>query len=123
MLNRVRVQAGCPSPAPGTSAPIAFRADMDALPIPETIDLPYGSQNDGVSHKCGHDGHCAALCGLALALGRPRFFYGIKPPVPLADFQTCVVTQELRQVGGRLFFVHGQFRAAVECVTEGDGLF
>ena len=61
-------QAGCPSPAPGTSAPIAFRADMDALPIPETIDLPYGSQNEGVSHKCGHDGHCAALCGLALAL-------------------------------------------------------
>ena len=41
---------------------------MDALPIPETIDLPYGSQNEGVSHKCGHDGHCAALCGLALAL-------------------------------------------------------
>ena len=48
--------------------PIAFRADMDALPIPETIDLPYGSQNDGISHKCGHDGHCAALCGLALEL-------------------------------------------------------
>ena len=54
--------------APGTSAPIAFRADMDALPIPETIELPHGSQNEGVSHKCGHDGHCAALCGLALAL-------------------------------------------------------
>jgi len=54
--------------APGASAPIAFRADMDALPIPETIGLPYGSQNEGVSHKCGHDGHCAALCGLALAL-------------------------------------------------------
>ena len=49
-------------------APIAFRADMDALPIPETITLPYGSQNSGVSHKCGHDGHSAALCGLALEL-------------------------------------------------------
>lgn len=61
-------QAGCPSPAPGASAPIAFRADMDALPIPETIELPHGSQNEGVSHKCGHDGHCAALCGLALTL-------------------------------------------------------
>lgn len=56
---------------PGRSpalAPIAFRADMDALPIPEGIDLPYGSVCDGVSHKCGHDGHSAALCGLALAL-------------------------------------------------------
>ena len=50
------------------SGPIAFRADMDALPIPETISLPYGSQNEGVSHKCGHDGHCAVLCGLALEL-------------------------------------------------------
>ena len=49
-------------------APIAFRADMDALPVPETIALPYGSQNAGISHKCGHDGHCAALCGLALEL-------------------------------------------------------
>ena len=36
---------------------IAFRADMDALPM-----------EDGVSHKCGHDGHCAALCGLGLEL-------------------------------------------------------
>ena len=51
-----------------SNAPIAFRADMDALPIPETIHLPYGSKNPGTSHKCGHDGHCAALCGLALEL-------------------------------------------------------
>ncbi len=50
-----------------TSA-IAFRADMDALPMNETIALPYASVNEGVSHKCGHDGHCAALCGLALEL-------------------------------------------------------
>ena len=47
---------------------IAFRADMDALPINEELELPYVSQNPGVSHKCGHDGHCAALCGLALEL-------------------------------------------------------
>ncbi|MEE3419522.1 MAG: M20 family metallopeptidase [Lachnospiraceae bacterium] len=47
---------------------IAFRADFDALPIEETLDLPYCSQNPGVSHKCGHDGHAASLCGLALAL-------------------------------------------------------
>ena len=46
--------------------PIAFRADFDALPIEETLDLPYASQNPGVSHKCGHDGHSAALVGLAL---------------------------------------------------------
>ena len=47
---------------------IAFRADMDALPITEDQTLQYHSRNEGVSHKCGHDGHCAALCGLALEL-------------------------------------------------------
>ena len=49
---------------------IAFRADMDALPMEETIALPYASLNPGVSHKCGHDGHMAALCGLAMELDR-----------------------------------------------------
>jgi amidohydrolase len=45
---------------------IAFRADFDALPIDETIDLPYGSKVPGVAHKCGHDGHSASLAGFAL---------------------------------------------------------
>ena len=53
--------------AEGELPPIAFRADMDALPIEETIPLPYASRRAGVSHKCGHDGHCAALCGTAAA--------------------------------------------------------
>ena len=52
------------------AGPMAFRADMDALPIAESISLPYGSENEGISHKCGHDGHCAVLCGLALELDR-----------------------------------------------------
>ncbi len=52
--------------------PIAFRADMDALPIDEGLSLPYASENCGVSHKCGHDGHMAALCGLALELDGMR---------------------------------------------------
>ena len=42
---------------------IAFRADFDALAIPEENDLPYCSQNSGISHRCGHDGHSAVLCG------------------------------------------------------------
>ncbi|MBQ4249333.1 MAG: amidohydrolase [Clostridia bacterium] len=55
----------CPYPKEGA---IAFRADMDALPINEGSGLSYASVNAGVSHKCGHDGHCAALCAFALAL-------------------------------------------------------
>ncbi len=53
-----------------SSEKLAFRAEMDALPIMEETSLPYHSLNEGISHKCGHDGHCAALCGLAMELDR-----------------------------------------------------
>lgn len=49
---------------------IAFRADIDALPIDEYLDIPHGSKIRGVSHKCGHDGHAAALAGFALEAER-----------------------------------------------------
>lgn len=44
---------------------IAFRADMDALPISENHQTVYSSQNTGVMHACGHDGHMAVILGLA----------------------------------------------------------
>ncbi len=44
---------------------LMFRAELDALPIDETISMPHASHNDGVAHKCGHDGHMAILIGLA----------------------------------------------------------
>lgn len=47
---------------------IALRADMDALPIIETNDLPYASQNPGVMHACGHDVHTSSLLGTAAIL-------------------------------------------------------
>ena len=48
---------------------IAFRADIDAIPMQEPCDLtPYASQVPGVSHKCGHDGHAATLAGFALEI-------------------------------------------------------
>lgn len=45
---------------------IAFRADIDALPFKENESIPYASKIPGVAHKCGHDGHAAGLCALAL---------------------------------------------------------
>ncbi|NWK83733.1 amidohydrolase [Staphylococcus sp. GSSP0090] len=40
---------------------IAYRADIDALPIYEENDVPYRSEVDHVMHACGHDGHTTAL--------------------------------------------------------------
>jgi len=47
---------------------VVVRADVDALPIREMSGVVYASENEGVSHSCGHDGHSAILCGLAIAL-------------------------------------------------------
>jgi len=44
---------------------VLFRCELDALPIQEINTFEYKSSIDGVSHKCGHDGHMAILCGLA----------------------------------------------------------
>ncbi|NLE33572.1 MAG: amidohydrolase [Bacteroidales bacterium] len=47
---------------------VAFRADMDALPVQEETGLPFASVNEGVSHACGHDVHTAMLLGTAATL-------------------------------------------------------
>ena len=44
---------------------IGLRADIDAPPIDEALDLPYKSQQSGVMHACGHDAHTAILLGVA----------------------------------------------------------
>jgi amidohydrolase len=51
---------------------VAVRADMDALPIQETIDVPYKSTVPGVKHACGHDVHTTVQLGVAEVLSKMR---------------------------------------------------
>ncbi|MDW5375610.1 amidohydrolase [Halomonas sp. HP20-15] len=53
---------------------VLLRAELDALPIREQGARAWRSQNEAVAHSCGHDGHMAALLGVAqrLAERRPR---------------------------------------------------
>ncbi|MEJ3742073.1 amidohydrolase [Actinomycetes bacterium KLBMP 9797] len=47
---------------------IALRADIDALPLPDTKDVPYRSTVPNVCHACGHDVHATIMLGVGLAL-------------------------------------------------------
>lgn len=49
----------------GKPETVAFRADMDALPVTEATGLPYASAHPGQMHACGHDGHTAMALALA----------------------------------------------------------
>ena len=51
---------------------VLLRFDMDALPITEDTGLPFRSENEGVMHACGHDGHMAMGLALARIMSRHR---------------------------------------------------
>ena len=62
----------------GDTPPVAVRAELDGLPIPERTDAPFSAE-DGAMHACGHDVHMAAL----VALARAAFPLADALPAPL----------------------------------------
>jgi len=72
VLEALPCEVTCPIPgsvcayfAAGKTETVAFRADMDALPVNEATDLPFASAHPGQMHACGHDGHTAMALALA----------------------------------------------------------
>ncbi|MBF8436278.1 amidohydrolase [Halanaerobiaceae bacterium Z-7014] len=54
----------------GKGKTLLLRADMDALPINEKTGLHYSSENEGIMHACGHDGHTAILLIIAKIISK-----------------------------------------------------
>ncbi|MEH6234617.1 amidohydrolase [Corynebacterium pseudotuberculosis] len=63
---------------PNTEEKVAFRADIDALPISEQNDLDYASLNAGVMHACGHDVHATIALATACALASAELNIGVR---------------------------------------------
>ena len=64
---------------------IAWRADIDALPLNESLDQPFVSGTPGVMHACGHDGHGAIAITLAEILAARRSDAGPAVSLPPAE--------------------------------------
>jgi len=59
-------------PGQSSAKRVAFRADIDALRVPDEKDVAYRSTRPGLAHACGHDAHAAIAIGAALALAALR---------------------------------------------------
>lgn len=84
---------------------LAWRADIDALPIQEINDVSYRSQNDGVMHACGHDVHTTVGLGLAEQMqnrrdelhGRVKFIF--QPAEEASPVDEPVGAEKMAQAG------------------------
>lgn len=88
---------------------LAFRADIDALPIQEDARNCPCSQVPGVMHACGHDGHAAALLGAAQVLAQCRDSLS-------GEIRLIFQPAEEQQPGGAQAFVDAGLLDHVDCV-------
>jgi amidohydrolase len=93
---------------------VALRADLDALPMADEKDVPYGSTVTNVCHACGHDVHVTVLTGAGLFLaaqaaegllpGRVRLIF--QPAEETATGALDVIEADALAPVGRIFALH-----------------
>lgn len=102
----------------GEDAPvIAFRADIDALPLTEVTGLDFASTTPGVMHACGHDIHTTVVLALACALADHDRTHGLRQRVRcifqpaeevLDGGATDVITAGALEDVSHIFAVHAE---------------
>ena len=107
---------------------VALRADIDALSITETADVPFKSQNEGVMHACGHDTHAAMLLGAAMILnkikdqlkGTVKLLF--QPAEEVATGAKLAIAQGALEGVDMIFGIHiaGQVPAGVVAICPGS---
>lgn len=98
---------------PSEGERLAFRADIDALPLTETTDLDYSSTVPGVAHACGHDIHTVIALALACALNSIDLPLGIRVIFQPAEEVMTGGATDVIQFGG-LEGVHAIYALHVE---------
>jgi amidohydrolase len=113
----------------GSDLTVCLRADMDALAIDERTGCDYASENAGLMHACGHDGHMAMLVGAAHVLCRLRRRLGVnvrfvfQPGEEMTAAGGILVRRGILDGVAAAFALHAAPELPIGCVACREGAF